>query len=56
MVVDTAAQENTVLADGSSIPVAAYSAQDHIDHKFQSVSIISISNLDHSGQRLLQFQ
>lgn len=55
MLVGTAAQESTVLVDGSSIPVAAFSVQDQTDHKSRSVSIISISNLDQSGQRLMQF-
>lgn len=55
MLVGTAAQESTVLADGSSIPVAALSVQDHTDHKSWSESIISISNLDQSDKRLMQF-
>lgn len=55
MLVSTAAWQSTALADGSSIPMAACSVQDHTDHKSWSVSIISISNLGQSGQRLMQF-
>lgn len=41
MLVHTAARQNTGLADGSSVPVAAYSVQDHRDHK----SLISFPSL-----------